>query len=332
MKCLILLLKSRVIKITKEGFYMINLRSKCNAVLLKELKQHVAREREILMIVLAYLREVDDRKLHLEMGFGDFHVFCEKELGYSSGSAYRRIAAMRLIAAVPEAESELESGALGLENASRAQRQFGREDKRRRKIGKPKLSRAAKQGIVESLLGKSVKEGDALLSEALPGVAEAAVEKMKPLPGKKTLIQFVASPELMGKLEELKGRLAHSNFEGRMDVLIERLADQALEKLRPKAAIRAKVEPIVANEARATPSKGPKRSRYVTAAERRKMDERERSCAYKDPKTGRVCGSQYGLQRDHEVLFSEGGPNTAENLSWKCGPHNRLRTEQMDFL
>jgi hypothetical protein len=178
------------------------------------------------------------------------------------------------------------------------------------------------------LLGKSVNEADRLLSDALPEVAEAAVEKMKPLPGKKTLIQFVASPELMAKLEELKGRLAHSNFEGRMDVLIEKLADLMLEKVRPKTTVRTRAEPT---PVRAT-SEGLKRSRYITAVERRKMDERKRSCIYKDPKSGRVCGSRYGLQRDHEILYSEGGPNTAENLSWKCGSHNRLRTEQMDFL
>jgi hypothetical protein len=322
-----LLFETRVIEIQESRIDMLNLRSKTNSVLIKELKQEVAKEREILMTVLAYLREVDDRNLHIEMGHSDFHIFCAKELGYSSGCAYRRIAAMKLIRAVPEAESNLASGELGLENATRAQRQFKREDKRRKKIGASKLSRSAKQGIVESLLGKSVTEGDRLLSDALPEVAEAAVEKMKPLPGKKTLVQFVASPELMDKLEELKERLAHSNYEGRMDVLIEKLADLMLEKVRPKAGVQNKKVP-----ASPTPSEGLKRSRYVTASERRKMDEQRRSCIYKDPKSGRVCGSRYGLQRDHEILFSEGGPNTAENLSWKCGPHNRLRTEQMDFL
>jgi hypothetical protein len=308
---------------------MLNLRSKTDSVLLKELKEEVAKEREILMTVLAYLREVDDRKLHLARGHSDFHKFCARELGYSSGCAYRRIAAMRLICAVPEAASKLGSGELGLENASRAQRQFKREDKRRKKIGEPKLSNSAKQEIVESLFGKSTSEGDRLLSDVLPEVAEAAVEKMKPLPGKKTLIQFVASPELMAKLEELKERLAHSNFEGRMDVLIEKLADQMLEKIRPKAVARKQKVPAPVSP---TPSEGSKRSRYVPAVERRKMDERKRACIYRDPKSGRVCGSRYGLQRDHEILYSEGGPNTAENLSWKCGPHNRLRTEQMDFL
>jgi hypothetical protein len=314
---------------------MMNLQSKCNSVLLKELKQEVAKEREILMTVLGYLREADDRKLYLEMGYSDFHVFCEKELGYSSGSAYRRIAAMRLISAVPDVASKLESGELGLENASRAQRQFRREDKRRKGIGEPQLSRSAKQEIVESLLGKSSREGDALLSDALPKVAEAAVEKAKPLPGGNTLVQFVASPELKAKLDELKERYAHVNYEGRMDVLIEKLADQALEKLRPKATVRVKEEPASESATpapRLTAKAKPKRSRYVPAVERRKMAERKRACVYRNPKSGRVCGSRYGLQRDHEILYSEGGPNTAENMTWKCGPHNRLRTEQRDFL
>jgi 5-methylcytosine-specific restriction endonuclease McrA len=75
---------------------------------------------------------------------------------------------------------------------------------------------------------------------------------------------------------------------------------------------------------------GSARSRYVPKAERQKVLLRDQNrCTYQDPETGRRCGSRHGLQLDHVVPFSLGGANTADNLTLRCGPHNRYRAEQM---
>ncbi len=213
----------------------MNFHSLSSSALLNTLKVKVENERKLLMEILYALEEVEQRKLHLELGYPDLYSFAMKELGYSSGAAYRRISAMRLLRTVPEVAPRLESGELALENASQAQSFFRKEDLRRKDQGAQSLSLEEKREIVSELIGKSTREGQRVLLEKSPDVMMPS-EKTRPLPEQKTLVQFVASSELMEKLEELKHLLAHKNFEGRMDILMEQLADLALDKLRPRRA------------------------------------------------------------------------------------------------
>jgi 5-methylcytosine-specific restriction endonuclease McrA len=324
----------------------MNFKSISNNKLISELKLRVENERKLLMEVLHALREVEIRKLHLAMGYPDLYEFAMKELGYSSGAAYRRISAMKLLHAVPEIAPQLASGELGLENASQAQSFFRKEDQRRKEMGKSKLSLSEKREIVTELIGKSTREGQRVLMDRSPEVMTPS-EKLCPLPQQKTLVQFVASPELMEKLEQLKHLLAHKNFEGRMDVLIEQLADIALSKLKPRQASKP-IEPVhQVQRTLLSPAPGnahtpgrnhevraaqtlKKRTRYIPAADRRQVILRDRNgCTYRVPKSGKVCESKHGLQFDHIQPFSLGGHNTAENLTLRCGAHNRYRAQQM---
>jgi hypothetical protein len=301
----------------------MNFQSLSNSALLNTLKIKVENERKLLMEILFALQEVELRKLHLEMGYPDLYTFAMKELGYSSGAAYRRISAMRLLKSVPEVAPRLESGELALENASQAQSYFRKEDMRRKEQGEQRLTLDEKREVVSDLLGKSTREGQRVLMERSPDV-KMPTEKTRPLPEQKTMVQFVASAELMEKLEEIKHLLAHKNFEGRLDVLMEQLADMALDQLRPR---QVKTERI----SESSPAPGIKqRSRYISTAERRTVLLRDQNgCTYKDSKTGRVCGSRHGLQFDHIKPYSLGGQNLAQNLTLRCGAHNRYLAERM---
>ncbi len=332
-----------------------------NGELLNRLKVKVENERKLLMEILYALKEVETRKLHLEIGYSDLYTFAMKELGYSAGAAHRRISAMRLIKTLPDVAPKLESGELGLENASQAQVFFRKEDQRRKAEGEQKLSLEEKCEVVTELFGKSTREGQRVLMERSPDVM-IPTEKTRPLPEQKTLIQFVASQELMAKLEELKNFMAHKNFEGRMDVLVEQMADIALNELRSKPqsktearsarktergqsglkeqadtkeqADKAKHRQNLALDVRepsGLPAPGvEKRSRYIPASEKRKVLLREQNgCTFRDSKSGRICGSRHGLQFEHIVPFSQGGSNQAENLTLFCGAHNRYQAERM---
>ncbi|RYZ63525.1 MAG: HNH endonuclease, partial [Proteobacteria bacterium] len=69
----------------------------------------------------------------------------------------------------------------------------------------------------------------------------------------------------------------------------------------------------------------PTRNRYIKAAEDRAAREENANggCEYVDELSGRRCGSQHQLQRDHIVSYSRGGTNTRENLQMLCAQHNR---------
>lgn len=158
----------------------------------------------------------------------------------------------------------------------------------------------------------------------------------------------------MKKLEKLKGLMAHQNFEGRYDRLIELLADLALKKLEPaegrekkgekrggkvgssgsvqnsKDSVQLSVSPAETSpEASSTDCRA--RRRYIRASIRRAVHLRdEGQCTFIDLASGRRCASRHGLQFDHSpVPFSLGGENTTENLTLRCAAHNRYLAEKM---
>lgn len=41
------------------------------------------------------------------------------------------------------------------------------------------------------------------------------------------------------------------------------------------------------------------------------------------------CGRTRGLEKDHHDDFGKGGPTSAANGGWKCGPHHKLKTRRL---
>jgi hypothetical protein len=70
--------------------------------LLHEIKYWVSKEQDALKKVIEYLRLVNQRRLHLKLGYGSLFQFVVKELGYSEAAAQRRVSVLRLKERVPE--------------------------------------------------------------------------------------------------------------------------------------------------------------------------------------------------------------------------------------
>src|SRR5450432_2917307 len=79
------------------------LRSVGNAELLAELSALVARQNDLTGDVLAHLAELDERRLHLELGHSSLFAYCTESLCLSEPAAGRRIAAARVCRRFPEA-------------------------------------------------------------------------------------------------------------------------------------------------------------------------------------------------------------------------------------
>src|SRR3982750_3888736 len=73
-----------------------------------------ATERALLVEFLAYLGELDARKVYLELGFSSTFAFCTDHLGLTRSSAFRRTAAARLLVRFPVIAEYLGDGRLGL--------------------------------------------------------------------------------------------------------------------------------------------------------------------------------------------------------------------------
>src|SRR3954468_5394336 len=100
-----------------------------NEILISKLKELVVTERKITSRILLYLKEVEKRKLHLEMGFATLFDFCVKELKYSSSAASRRISALRILTAVPSIQEKLENGSINLSTLNQVQNFIRAEEK-----------------------------------------------------------------------------------------------------------------------------------------------------------------------------------------------------------
>jgi hypothetical protein len=82
--------------------------------ILSDVGRLVGSHRVITAKLVAYLAEIEHRRLHLEAGFPSMFEFCVKKLGLSEGEAYRRIVAARLLQRFPSVYSLLESGRVNL--------------------------------------------------------------------------------------------------------------------------------------------------------------------------------------------------------------------------
>ena len=107
--------------------------------LLSQTKNLVQKERQVNVLVLQHLQEIESRKLYLKRGFPSLFEYAIKELGYSHSAAYRRIKAMRLCRDIPQATSKIKTGNLNLTTASQLQTFF---EKKKRKDKKQMLNKA----------------------------------------------------------------------------------------------------------------------------------------------------------------------------------------------
>ena len=104
----------------EEGIRMLReeLQSIENIKLLEDIISLNRKQRKLKLRVLLYLREMDRRRLYLELGYSSMFVFCTEHLGYSRSAACRRIKAARCIGKYPEAGVMLQKGEVNITSLS----------------------------------------------------------------------------------------------------------------------------------------------------------------------------------------------------------------------
>ncbi|MFZ4405671.1 MAG: hypothetical protein ACOYOK_16385, partial [Pseudobdellovibrionaceae bacterium] len=127
-----------------------------------------SRERKLTTHILWHLAEVDRRKLYLQMAYPSFFEYMVTGLGYAPASAQRRIDAARLLAQLPQNESQqvaekIEAGDLNLTQISKLQ-SFSRQA--RKETGKT-ISPEQKSQILQQIENQSVVQTEKILAKAL---------------------------------------------------------------------------------------------------------------------------------------------------------------------
>ncbi|WP_413584872.1 HNH endonuclease [Bdellovibrio sp. HCB274] len=323
-----------------------------NNQLLAKVKDLVQQERRIQVEFLRHLREVEERRLFLDIGYGSLFDYVTKELGYSESAGYRRIQAMRLLKSVPEVQEKISNGEMTLTTAAQVQSFIRMETKREGGV-----SVECKRDLVAAVQSKSSREVEKILISHSPAAALPA-ERVRALTETHMEVRLNIDEQLRRKLDHLKGLLSHSQYDMNYAELIELLADRELKRSDPELR-RINSERMVSHskpqpcDRTATPapkvicnieteSKKEKvetqteinrvasenskpRQRYIPASIRNQVWKRDGGCcAYVSPE-GKKCDSRYQIQFDHIQLYSKGGGHSLENLRLLCANHNRNR-------
>lgn len=93
---------------------MLTLSHLSDRELLAGLPEARAAERTAVAQMIAYLAEVDRRRLYLAEACSSLFSFCVERLGYSENEAQKRIQVARLYQRLPQVLAELENGSIHL--------------------------------------------------------------------------------------------------------------------------------------------------------------------------------------------------------------------------
>ena len=228
--------------------------------LVQQLKELTAVERQIEIVVIDHLRELERRRLFLTLGCSSLFDYATRELGYSEAAAWRRIKAMRLCGEVEGARERMRDGSLTLNSAALLQNAFDRQERKQSGGGRgaqagirpaaapgapvqtgkraeepqaaPVLDSSARRALVEQAAGKSTRQVEKLLAGVDPELT-APADRIRPLGAGRWELKAVIDDDCRQGLEQLKGLLAHVDPHLTLGQLLGRVVREAVERHDP---------------------------------------------------------------------------------------------------
>ena len=246
-----------------------------NDELIARLRAHLGRGNVWLVGLLAYLAEVDARRLYAEQACTSMWDFCVRRLGMSEGEANRRIAAARVLQHFPLARGYLERGAIHLCAVYELHKHLTEENHAellREASGKstkavaemiaarfpkpdvhPCIEPLAPQPALPVATTEMVPSGTVSPAPVIPQLVVRP--RVEPLSATRYRVELTVSAETKAKLERIKDLMSHRNptgdlekiFDASLDLLLVKLERERLGKTsRP----RVKKDSPIANRAR----------------------------------------------------------------------------------
>ncbi|WP_168196648.1 HNH endonuclease [Bdellovibrio sp. ZAP7] len=309
------------------------------------------RERDLLHEVLLTIKEIDSRRTYLDLGFGSLFDYLVKGVGYSEGSAQRRIDAARMIREIPEIAAKIQTGELKLNQISLIQK-ASREVFKNQSIT---VTTDEKLEVIHDLCGKNHTESQQQVA-AFFDLPVLQTTHQKTQADESVRIEFTLSKEAYAKVKQAQALLSHAVISADLGAFLEFLSDKVIKQktssLKAKkmpetdAAITLEDKVQVGNSDKSISSdkvnvsKTPNVNTRATAtmavygqkpsaADTKKIRLKQVCCQFVDPVTGRRCESTWRLQVDHKHSQWAGGGHRVENLQLLCAGHNRskYRTE-----
>ncbi len=307
-----------------------------NDDLMARIRALVGVGRRVLAKLIAFLAEVEHRRLHLDSAYSSLQDFCIRALGMSEGEAFRRMTAARMTLRFPSIPDRIARGEIHLSGLVLL-RDHLTEDNHdtllREAAGKTKngirelLARRAPRPDVPCSI-TTIPEQPSLPTQSTEVQVRAPInaptQTIEPLAPARHRVELTASTELREKIERAVDLMRHSNPKGDLAFVVERAIDLLLETLEKQKFGKTK------RPRPAKPSTDPAASRHVSNEVRREVHERDgEQCAFVDA-LGSRCPSRAFLQHDHQQAWARGGKSDASNVRMLCAAHNR-RAAELEF-
>jgi hypothetical protein len=310
------------------------------AEVLAGLKREVHAERAASARVIAWLVEVERRRLWAEEGYSSLFSYCVEVLGFSEDETCNRIGAVRAVLAYPVVLEMLEARTLTMTAARLLHPHLGGHvapaqvfaaaaGKSRREVEKLVASLSPRPDVPTTIRKVSAPQGAAPMlplagdpaPQAKPVPAPRPAE-VAPLSPDRFRLQVTISGDAVEKLELAQDLLSHAVPSRDAAAVLGRALDLLLDELlRRKFA--ATDDP---RDGRPTAGG----SRHIPAAVKRTVYARDRGrCAFVGG-TGHRCHERRFLEFHHREPFAFGGPPTVGNTSLRCRAHNQYEAE-VDF-
>jgi hypothetical protein len=292
-----------------------------NTALLARFGKLVRTERKITHLILECIAEIDARKLYLEKGYSSLYDFLTKEFGYSPSAALRRIEGARLLREVPELAEKIEAGKVNLSQLSKVQQAI-------RSVQKTEDRRVATEEKRELLLkieNTTQAQTEQILAREL-SLTVVSQEKRTVHHDGSITVTVTFSKEQIAVLESARDLVSHRVPDGKMADVITFLAQKEIDRrtkiLRPRSEKPGKVSSAteVIDSAPIFTVR-----RAIRPNLRKIIFNQSEGCQFRDPASGRICGSKRFAQIDHRQSIWAGGRNEPENLQQLCSAHNRLK-------
>ena len=299
--------------------------------LTENLKSLFKTERKTTAEIIEHIKEIDRRRLYLEMGFSSTFAYLTEEIGYGKASAQRRIDAARMTALIPEIHEDLKNGKLNLTQVSLIAQGLRQKEK---EVGQ-RLNVEFKKDLIEKIKSAGRDLAPQVLAQALD-LELNVQEKIRPQKDESVRLEVTLSKKQMEKLGRVKELISHTNPNPSLAELIELLADKFIERKDPRAEPKRKVslktkaplktdfaaEHLKASQETGSDGELKKVSKAIPRELQRSLHRQEQCCQWTQPVTGRKCGSRFRLQIDHQQPRWAGGDNSPQNLRILCAGHN----------
>lgn len=323
----------------------------------QRIKSLAGQERELLCEIIKNIQEMNLCKGYLELGYPSLFAYLHEGVGYSEGSAHRRIEAARLVAEIPEMLGDIKSGDLKLtqvvlvQQAAReklktsslpvtgiekkqilqqiTQQTFKKSQQQVAAFFELPIKEQTKETIqaddsvrleitIPRQLFEDMKHAQALMSHSVP--ASDWVE----------YLQFVTDAYLkrQSKIRNLKSKQKQApSLEEEYSDAQNKVVAGIQSGKKPTSQTITKKSPQVLNEnltsTLETENPIPILAKPFSTRQRKILLNSTPVCQYRDPVSGRQCRSPWFLQIDHKHSRWAGGVTTLQNAQVFCGAHNR---------